>query len=72
MAVSKKNEGRISLALKPATARAMRQLAYLADQSVNDYIGTILDGVLERNADVLNEFWAAESKAKAAVKTFEE
>ena len=67
--ISKKNEGRISLALKPATAKALRQLAYLADKSVNDYISKILDNVVERNAAILQEFQTIELKARQAVQS---
>ena len=58
--ISKKNEGRVSLALKPATAKGIRQLAYLHGQSVNEYISTLLDNLVLINADVLEKFDAAE------------
>ena len=67
--IAPKNEGRISLALKPATAKALRQLAYLADKSVNDYISKILDNVVERNAAILQEFQTIEIKARQAVQS---
>ena len=67
--ISKKNEGRISLALKPSTAKALRQLAYLADKSTNDYISKILDNVVERNAAILQEFQTIEIKARQAVQS---
>lgn len=65
--ISKKNEGRISLALKPATAAALRQLAYLAHKSVNDYIGVYLDALVARNQKILDDLNTVESKASLAV-----
>lgn len=62
--ISKKNEGRVSLALKPATAKGIRQLAYLRGQSVNEYISALLDNLVSINADALKNFGAAESVAR--------
>ena len=65
--ISERNAGRISLALKPATAKKIRQLAYLADKSINDYVEAILEKTVERNDATLEKFLAAESAARQAI-----
>ena len=65
--ISERNAGRISLALNPATAKKIRQLAYLADKSINDYVEAILEKTVERNDATLEKFLAAESAARQAI-----
>lgn len=66
--MASKTEGRINLSVKPATAKGIRQLAYLSGGSLNEYIGKILDDIVTRNSETLQKFETAETAARQELK----
>ena len=64
---SKKRTERVSLVLTPDTYQAVTTLAQIQGMSLNDLIASILDGVIEKNAIVIEKFNVALTEARADV-----
>lgn len=64
---SEKRTERVSLVLTPDTYQAVAILAQIQGISVNNLIASILDGVIEKNAPVIEKFNAALTEARADV-----
>lgn len=62
-----KRTERVSLVLTPDTYQAVAILAQIQGISVNSLIVSILDGVVEKNAIVIEKFNAALTEARADV-----
>lgn len=62
-----KRTERVSLVLTPDTYQAVAILAQIQGISVNSLIASILDGVVEKNAIVIEKFNAALTEARADV-----
>lgn len=62
-----KRTERVSLVLTPDTYQAVAILAQIQGISVNSLIASILDGVVEKNATVIEKFNAALTEARADV-----
>lgn len=58
---------RFSLVLTPVTYDGVRAMALAKGISVNDLIATILEGVVKKNATVIENFYAAQREAAAAI-----
>ena len=64
---SEERTERVSLVLTPDTYQAVATLAQIQGISVNNLIASILDGVIEKNATVIEKFNAALTEARADV-----
>ena len=64
---SEKRTERVSLVLTPDTYQAVTTLAQIQGMSLNDLIASILDGVIEKNAIVIEKFNVALTEARADV-----
>ena len=62
-----KRTERVSLILTPDTYQAVATLAQIQGISVNNLIVSVLDGVIEKNATVIEKFNAALTEARADV-----
>ena len=62
-----KRTERVSVVLTPDTYQAVAILAQIQGISVNSLIASILDGVVEKNAIVIEKFNAALTEARADV-----
>ena len=62
-----KRTERVSLVLTPDTYQAVATLAQIQGISVNNLIVSVLDGVIEKNATVIEKFNAALTEARADV-----
>lgn len=58
---------RISLALTPDTFNGVKLLAAMNGISVNEFVSAMIGTVVTKNANVIAEFAAAQSKAVAAI-----
>lgn len=64
---SEKRTERVSLVLTPEAYQAVAILAQIQGISVNNLISSILDGVIEKNAIVIEKFNTALTEARADV-----
>ena len=62
-----KRTERVSLVLTPDTYQAVATLAQIQGISVNNLIVSVLDGVIEKNATVIEKFNTALTEARADV-----
>lgn len=58
---------RISVMLKPAVYDGLNVLARTSGTSTSDLVSTLVEAVVSKNAAVIEEFTAAQTKARGAV-----
>lgn len=64
---SKIRSERISLALTPDTFNGAKLLAAMKGISVNEFVSSLIEAVVTKNANVIAEFADAQSKAVASI-----
>ena len=64
---SKIRSERVSLALTPETFNGVRLLAAMKNISVNEFVSSMIEAVVSKNAKVIDEFADAQNKAVANI-----